>query len=71
MMQFTQLPEPRWLVLAGIVIVSLLALSYGFARGRTQPWVRALCGLLRLTRALFFAGLICRSLWTSPFRHWP
>lgn len=49
MMQFTQLPEPRWLVLAGIIIVSLVALSYGLARGRTQPWVRTLCGLMRLT----------------------
>ena len=49
MMQFTRLPEPRWLILGGIVLLGLLALSYGFARGRSRPWVRTLCGLLRLT----------------------
>ena len=49
MMQFTRLPEPRWLILGGIILLGLLALSYGFARGRSRPWVRTLCGLLRLT----------------------
>lgn len=49
MMQFTRLPDPRWLILAAILVLGLLALSYGSARGRSRPWIRMLCGLLRLS----------------------
>ena len=55
MMQFTQLPEPRWLVLGGLIIMGLLITSYAWARGRSQPWVRALCAFLRL---LAIVGLV-------------
>ena len=48
MMQFTHSLEPRGWILGGLVAVVFLALSYGLARGRSRPWVRTLCGLLRL-----------------------
>lgn len=55
MMQFTHSLEPRWWIAVGIAAVVFLALSYGLARGRTRPWVRTLCGFLRLTA---IAGLV-------------
>lgn len=55
MMQFTQMPEPRWLVLGGLIIMGLLITSYAWARGRSQPWVRTLCAFLRL---LAIVGLV-------------
>jgi hypothetical protein len=69
MMQFTQLPEPRWLILAGIVTVSLLALSYGYARGRTLPWVRVLCGLLRLTAIVGLVLCLLDPQWIEKIIH--
>lgn len=55
MMQFLQLPDPRWLVFGGLAATVLVASSYSLARGRSQPWVRGLCAFLRMAS---FTGLV-------------
>ena len=55
MMQFSQTPDPRWLIAGGLAVTVLVAVSHALARGRSQPWVRGVCAFLRMTS---LAGLV-------------
>ena len=69
MMQFTHSLEPRGWILGSLVAVVFLALSYGLARGRSRPWVRTLCGFLRLVAIVGLVLCLLEPQWVEKAVH--
>src|SRR2546422_5816863 len=69
MIQFTYMPEARWLIGGGVLVASLLFLSYFWARGRTNRWLRV--GLMGLRWLAIAAVAVCLldPQWVQAIKH--